>query len=117
MNYIVFHLKELPTHVTTHVVRNNMAQHILCINDEQVKKVLKYDDLIPLMEKACAQFSKGSVLQPVRSIIPIEKHNGFVLVFLKPLESFLQSESLPLAISNDFGDRVVVWACTLCNFA
>src|SRR5881398_3766701 len=35
-------------------------------------------DLIPAMEKALMDFSAGKVVQPVRSIISVERHGGFL---------------------------------------
>src|SRR5438874_13233357 len=35
-------------------------------------------DLIPAMEKALMDFSAGKVVQPVRSIISVEQHGGFL---------------------------------------
>ena len=42
-----------------------------------VRRVLRYEDLIPAMERALADFSTGKVLQPVRSILPVAEHHGF----------------------------------------
>ncbi|XP_002737854.1 ketimine reductase mu-crystallin-like [Saccoglossus kowalevskii] len=50
------------------------------IEADDVKRILKMTDLIPIIEKAMGDFSKGEdggVVQPVRSIIPVEKHGGF----------------------------------------
>ncbi|XP_002737868.1 ketimine reductase mu-crystallin-like [Saccoglossus kowalevskii] len=50
------------------------------IEADDVKRVLKMTELIPIIEKAMGDFSKGDdggVVQPVRSFIPIEKHGGF----------------------------------------
>src|SRR5213596_1022022 len=35
-------------------------------------------DLIPAMEKALMDFSAGKVVQPVRSVIGVERHGGFL---------------------------------------
>src|SRR5438132_11044317 len=35
-------------------------------------------DLIPAMEKALMDFSAGKVVQPVRSVISVERHGGFL---------------------------------------
>jgi len=44
----------------------------LFLNEEQVRKNLRFGDLIPAMEKALIDFSAGNVIQPVRSIISID---------------------------------------------
>ncbi|OWF46494.1 Thiomorpholine-carboxylate dehydrogenase [Mizuhopecten yessoensis] len=48
------------------------------ISREEIKNVLTYERLIPEMETALAQFSNGSVVQPVRTIVPVSKVNGFL---------------------------------------
>lgn len=48
------------------------------ISGEQVKNVLTYGHLIPEMENALAQFSQGSVVQPVRTVVPVSKADGFL---------------------------------------
>jgi alanine dehydrogenase len=35
-------------------------------------------DLVPLMERALAGFSSGRVVQPVRTMIPVQEHGGFL---------------------------------------
>ena len=46
-------------------------------NEAAVREVLRYEDLIPCMERALIDFSTGKVLQPVRSILPVEQYHGF----------------------------------------
>lgn len=56
-----------------------MAGELLFLSADDVRAVLRYDDLIPAMEMALARFSdreNGGVVQPVRSIIPVNKYNG-----------------------------------------
>ena len=46
---------------------------------EEVEKYLKPDELLPVIESALGNFSRGpdgGVVQPVRSVISIEKHKG-----------------------------------------
>src|SRR6476660_9460959 len=50
----------------------------LFLNEEQVREHLQMADLIPAMEKALIDFSAGRVTQPVRSIISVERHGGFL---------------------------------------
>jgi len=42
-----------------------------------IRKILRYEDLIPAMERALIDFSAGRVVQPVRGILPVEQHQGF----------------------------------------
>ena len=48
------------------------------LNEEQVWQHLQMMDLIPAMQKALMDFSAGKVVQPVRSIISVEQHGGFL---------------------------------------
>jgi ornithine cyclodeaminase/alanine dehydrogenase-like protein (mu-crystallin family) len=43
-----------------------------------VRQVLRYEELIPAMERALIDFSSGKVLQPVRSILPVTQYHGFL---------------------------------------
>jgi len=49
----------------------------LFLNEEQVRKHLRMDELIAAMEKALIDFSAGKVTQPVRSVITVEPPGGF----------------------------------------
>jgi thiomorpholine-carboxylate dehydrogenase len=42
-----------------------------------VSRVLRYETLIPAMEHALADFSRGEVMQPVRGILPVGSDHGF----------------------------------------
>src|SRR3974377_2534928 len=46
-------------------------------DEAAVRRVLRYEELIPAMERALADFSSGKVLQPVRTILPVAEHHGF----------------------------------------
>ncbi|XP_070580654.1 ketimine reductase mu-crystallin-like isoform X2 [Ptychodera flava] len=53
------------------------------ITMESVRQVLKMADLIPVIEKAMGDFSKGEeggVVQPVRTVVPVKEHNGVLFV-------------------------------------
>ncbi|HEX9899957.1 MAG TPA: NAD(P)-binding domain-containing protein [Candidatus Methylomirabilis sp.] len=47
------------------------------LDEADVRRLLKMEDLIPAMEKALAGYSAGRVVQPVRQVIPVESHRGF----------------------------------------
>jgi thiomorpholine-carboxylate dehydrogenase len=49
----------------------------LYLNEEQVRKHLRMEELIPAMEKALIEFSAGKVTQPVRSVITVDPPGGF----------------------------------------
>ena len=49
----------------------------LFLNEQQVRKHLRMEELIPAMEKALIDFSAGKVTQPVRSVITVDPPGGF----------------------------------------
>lgn len=48
--------------------------------DAQVRTLLTYDDLIPAMERALADYTTGRAIQPVRTMIPVAEHGGYLFV-------------------------------------
>lgn len=56
-----------------------MAMPVL-ISAETVEKLLQYGELVPRLEIALGKFSsgKGEIVQPVRSVLAIEKYNGYL---------------------------------------
>ena len=48
------------------------------LDEEQVRRHLRMEMLIPAMEKALIDFSAGKVVQPVRSVIPVNPPGGFM---------------------------------------
>lgn len=53
--------------------------HILFLTEKDVKSLLSMKELIPLIERALGNFSGGStggVVQPVRSVVPVQDHGG-----------------------------------------
>ena len=47
-------------------------------DEAAVQRVLRLEALLPAMERALIDFSAGRVVQPVRSIISIQQHSGFM---------------------------------------
>jgi ornithine cyclodeaminase/alanine dehydrogenase-like protein (mu-crystallin family) len=47
------------------------------LDAEQVRAVLRMDELIEATERALIAFSAGRVIQPVRQIVPVERHGGY----------------------------------------
>ena len=50
------------------------------ISPEDVRRLLKYEDLIPLIENCLANFSKhenSGVVQPVRSVVNVNDGKGY----------------------------------------
>ena len=49
------------------------------ISASQVRQVLRYEDLIPTIEKSFVNFSdreSGGIVQPVRLQVPVKEHRG-----------------------------------------
>src|SRR5438094_5181347 len=49
----------------------------LHLDEDQVRKHLRMEELIPAMERALIDFSNGKVTQPVRSVITVDPPGGF----------------------------------------
>jgi thiomorpholine-carboxylate dehydrogenase len=48
------------------------------LDEAEVRRLLRWDELIPAMETALAAFSAGRVIQPVRNILAIEEGKRYV---------------------------------------
>ncbi len=46
---------------------------MIYLDEDQVRHLLRWEELIPAMEQALAQFSLGNVVQPVRSVLTVEE--------------------------------------------
>jgi ornithine cyclodeaminase/alanine dehydrogenase-like protein (mu-crystallin family) len=55
----------------------NCVNTPIFLNEEQVRKHLRMEELIPAMEKALMDFSAGNVTQPVRQVITVDPPGGF----------------------------------------
>lgn len=51
---------------------------VINVSEADIEKVLKYEQLIPAMEKALSEFSTGRVIQPVRNILTIEESKRYL---------------------------------------
>jgi ornithine cyclodeaminase/alanine dehydrogenase-like protein (mu-crystallin family) len=51
---------------------------VLYLDEEQVRELLQWNELIPAMEKALAEFSLGRVVQPVRNMLPVEEGKRYL---------------------------------------
>ena len=52
----------------------------LFFTEEQVRAVLTYEELIPAIAQALKDFSAGRVIQPVRTVMPVQAHAGWFAV-------------------------------------
>ncbi|MEQ2162209.1 hypothetical protein GOODEAATRI_017471 [Goodea atripinnis] len=58
-----------------------MVDPPVIIWEHEVGSLLRYGDLIPRLEDALGKFSRrdsAEVIQPVRTVVPLQKHGGFL---------------------------------------
>lgn len=48
------------------------------LDESAIRRLLRLEDVIPAMERALAAFSSGQVVQPVRTVLPVADHEGFM---------------------------------------
>jgi alanine dehydrogenase len=48
------------------------------LDETAVRHLLRMEEVIPLMERALADFSSGKVVQPMRVMVPVAEHQGFL---------------------------------------
>jgi thiomorpholine-carboxylate dehydrogenase len=53
---------------------------LLFLDEDQVRGVLSYDELIPAIRQALMDFSAGQVVQPLRTVMSVAAHNGWFAV-------------------------------------
>ena len=51
---------------------------MLYLDEEEVRALLQWDELIPAMENALAEFSLGQVVQPVRNMLTVEEGKRYL---------------------------------------
>lgn len=56
------------------------AEELLFLNEDRVREVLSYDDLIPAIRQALMDFSARRVVQPVRTVMSVVEHAGWFAV-------------------------------------
>ncbi len=50
----------------------------LLLTEAHIRALLTMRDLVPLMERTLAAFSTGGAVQPVRTVVPVTAHRGFL---------------------------------------
>ncbi len=50
------------------------------LDEEDVRRLLSMDRLVPAMERALADLSAGRVIQPLRTVVPVADFHGFLAV-------------------------------------
>ncbi len=56
------------------------ADELPFLNEDHVRALLSYHDLIPAIRQALMDFSAGRVLQPLRTVIPVTSYAGWFAV-------------------------------------
>ncbi len=51
---------------------------LIYLDEEAVRDLLQWEQLIPAMEEALAEFSRGSCIQPVRNVLTIEERRRYI---------------------------------------
>src|SRR5437763_8067081 len=55
-----------------------MQRSPMVLSEDEVRKLLRMEDLIPAMAEALRDLSAGAVLQPLRPVLPVSEHEGFL---------------------------------------
>lgn len=53
----------------------------LYISAQTIRELVSMKDVIDVVEKGLQAFSSQEVIQPVRSVVPISDHEGFVIYY------------------------------------
>ena len=48
------------------------------LDEATVSRLMRKEEVIPTMERALADFSSGKVVQPVRVMVPVAEHGGYL---------------------------------------
>ena len=48
------------------------------LSEREIRDRLRLEDLIPALRRALIEFSAGRVIQPVRTIVPVPEHHGYL---------------------------------------
>ena len=51
---------------------------MLFLGEEQLRELLRWDELIPAMERALIDFSLGRIVQPVRNMVIVEEGKRYL---------------------------------------
>jgi ornithine cyclodeaminase/alanine dehydrogenase-like protein (mu-crystallin family) len=71
------------------------------IDEDQVRALLRWEQLIPAMENALADFSRGSIVQPVRSIITIEEGRRYLGIMPAVAEDVMGLKAVSFYPANE----------------
>ena len=63
----------------------------MILDENAVGGLLRMEEVIPAMERALADFSSGKVVQPMRVMVPVAEHQGFLGLMPAYIEAALGS--------------------------
>jgi len=55
-----------------------MRSSPIFLDEDEIRRLLPMEDLIPAMADALRELSAGAVLQPLRTVLPVSEHGGFL---------------------------------------
>jgi ornithine cyclodeaminase/alanine dehydrogenase-like protein (mu-crystallin family) len=56
----------------------SMQSSPIFLDEDEIRRLLPMEDLIPAMAEALRDLSAGAVLQPLRTVLPVSEHEGFL---------------------------------------
>ena len=63
------------------IMKDHMpTDNLLFLDEDQVRAVFSYDELIPAIRQALMDFSAGRVVQPLRTVMSVAAHAGWFAV-------------------------------------
>jgi len=74
---------------------------MIYLDEEQVRGLLRWEELIPAMEQALAQFSLGNVVQPVRSILTVEEGRRYLGIMPAAAEDVMGLKAVSFYPANE----------------
>jgi thiomorpholine-carboxylate dehydrogenase len=74
---------------------------MIYLDEEQVRGLLRWEELIPAMEQALAKFSQGKVVQPVRGILTIEDGKRYLGIMPAAAEDVMGLKAVSFYPTNE----------------
>ncbi len=76
---------------------------MIYLDEAQVRSLLRWEELIPAMEQALAQFSLGNVVQPVRSVLTVEEGRRYFGVMPVAAQDVMGVKAVSFYPANERG--------------
>ena len=72
---------------------------LVVLDEPAVQQRLRYQELIPVIGEALAALSSGRVVQPVRAVLPVAPHHGFLALMPAYAGSLMASGHFVLSLT------------------